>query len=46
MSGTWLGGLGLGQYETAFRDNQIDADTLPTRPIAFLRTSVFRSGTG
>jgi class 3 adenylate cyclase len=27
--GTWLGGLGLGQYETAFRENRIEADTLP-----------------
>jgi hypothetical protein len=27
--GTWLGGLGLGQYETAFRENQIEAGTLP-----------------
>jgi len=28
--GTWLRGLGLGQYEQAFRDNDIDADVLPT----------------
>ena len=28
--GAWLRGLGLGQYEQAFRDNDIDADLLPT----------------
>ena len=28
--GAWLRGLGLGQYEQAFRDNDIDADMLPT----------------
>jgi hypothetical protein len=27
--GTWLHGLGLGQYEAAFRENEIDADVLP-----------------
>jgi hypothetical protein len=27
--GTWLHGLGLQQYEQAFRDNAIDAATLP-----------------
>ena len=27
--GGWLRGLGLGQYETNFRDNKIDADVLP-----------------
>src|SRR3954447_607874 len=27
--GAWLGGLGLGQYEPAFRDNDIDAELLP-----------------
>src|SRR6266567_3599101 len=26
--GTWLGGLGLGQYEAVFRENEIDADVL------------------
>jgi hypothetical protein len=26
--GGWLRGLGLGQYETNFRDNKIDADLL------------------
>jgi class 3 adenylate cyclase/predicted ATPase len=28
--GVWLRGLGLGQYEQAFRDNDVDADLLPT----------------
>ena len=27
--GAWLRGLGLGQYEGAFRDSEIEADTLP-----------------
>jgi class 3 adenylate cyclase len=27
--GAWLRGLGLGQYEQAFRDNDVDADILP-----------------
>jgi hypothetical protein len=27
--GDWLRGLGLGQYETAFRDNGVDAVVLP-----------------
>jgi hypothetical protein len=27
--GRWLRGLGLGQYETNFRDNKINADLLP-----------------
>src|SRR3954468_23408978 len=27
--GAWLRGLGLGQYEPAFRDNEIDAGLLP-----------------
>ena len=27
--GAWLRGLGLGQYEQAFRDNDIDAEVLP-----------------
>jgi hypothetical protein len=26
----WLNGLGLGQYDQAFRDNDIDAHLLPT----------------
>src|SRR5436305_14814079 len=28
--GSWLRDLGLGQYEQAFRDNDIDAGLLPT----------------
>ena len=28
--GAWLRGLGLGPYEQAFRDNDVDADLLPT----------------
>src|SRR4051794_41977175 len=28
--GDWLRGLGLEQYETAFRENAVDAETLPT----------------
>ena len=28
--GAWLRGLGLGQYEQVFRDNDIDAGLLPT----------------
>src|SRR5690349_3420696 len=28
--GAWLSGLGLGQYEQVFRDNDVDADLLPT----------------
>ena len=27
--GEWLRGLGLGQYEPAFRENEIDAEVLP-----------------
>jgi SAM domain (Sterile alpha motif) len=27
--GAWLRGLGLGQYEAAFRDNAIDSKVLP-----------------
>ena len=27
--GGWLRGLGLGQYEAAFRDNEIDGAVLP-----------------
>jgi class 3 adenylate cyclase len=27
--GTWLRGLGLGRYEAAFRENEIDAEVLP-----------------
>src|SRR3954470_7342295 len=28
--GEWLRSLGLEQYETAFRENAVDAETLPT----------------
>ena len=28
--GSWLGGLGLGQYEAAFRDNDVDLGLLPS----------------
>ena len=28
--GDWLRSLGLGQYEAAFRENEIDAEVLPT----------------
>jgi hypothetical protein len=28
--GGWLRGLGLGQYEAAFRENEIDGEVLPT----------------
>src|SRR6516162_3641233 len=33
----WLRGLGLGQYETNFRDNKIDADLLPQLTDAVLK---------
>ena len=33
----WLRGLGLGQYETNFRDNKIDADLLPRLTDAVLK---------
>ena len=29
--GSWLHGLGLGEYEEKFRDNKIDADVLAGR---------------
>src|SRR5215469_10610417 len=35
--GRWLRGLGLGQYETNFRDNAIDADLLPRLTDAILK---------
>jgi len=34
---TWLGGLGLGQYETLFQEKQIEADTLPRLTDQFLK---------
>ena len=33
--GAWLRGLGLGKYEQAFRDNDIDAGLLPTLAASF-----------
>jgi class 3 adenylate cyclase len=36
-AGAWLRGLGLGQYEQAFRDNDVDADLLPTLTAEDLR---------
>ncbi|MGD9509682.1 MAG: AAA family ATPase [Geminicoccaceae bacterium] len=35
--GAWLRGLGLGQYEQAFRDNDIEAGLLPTLTMDDLR---------
>ena len=35
--GRWLRGLGLGQYEAAFRDNEIDADVLPKLTVEDLK---------
>jgi hypothetical protein len=35
--GGWLRGLGLGQYETNFRDNKIDAGLLPRLTIDDLK---------
>src|SRR6516162_4581416 len=35
--GGWLRGLGLGRYETNFRDNRIDADVLPRLTDAVLK---------
>ena len=36
--GDWLRGLGLGQYETTFRDSEIDAEVLPDLTDADLET--------
>jgi hypothetical protein len=36
--GGWLRSLGLGQYETNFRDNKIDADLLPRLTDAVLKS--------
>jgi hypothetical protein len=36
----WLRGLGLEQYERAFRDNDIGAELLPTLTAADLRELV------
>ena len=35
--GVWLRGLGLGQYEAPFRDNEIDGSVLPRLTIEDLR---------
>ena len=35
--GAWLRGLGLGQYEAAFRDNGVDAAVLPSLTAEDLR---------
>ena len=35
--GVWLRSLGLGQYEAAFRDNEIDAEVLPKLTIEDLK---------
>ena len=35
--GSWLRSLGLGQYEAAFRDNEIDAEVLPKLTIEDLK---------
>jgi hypothetical protein len=35
--GGWLRGLGLGQYEAAFRDNEIDGDVLPKLTVEDLK---------
>ena len=41
----WLRGLGLGAYEQAFRDNEVDAEVLPELTDADLRElGVCRSG--
>ena len=45
--GAWLRGLGLGQYEQAFRDNDVDAEVLPELTADDLRSSgVASSATG
>ena len=45
--GAWLRGMGLGQYEAAFRDAAIDADILPELTDADLETAWrSRSATG
>ena len=44
--GTWLGSLGLDQYEAVFRTNQIEADTLPELTNQHLRNLGVPLGTG
>jgi hypothetical protein len=43
--GAWLHGLGLGQYETTFRESEIDAEVLPDLTEADLISSACRWGT-
>ena len=40
----WLRSLGLAQYEQAFRDNAVDADTLPRLTSDDLKELVGRPG--
>ena len=35
--GVWLRSLGLGQYEAAFRDNEVDGGVLPKLTVDDLR---------
>ena len=35
----WLRGLGLEQYEPAFRDNGIDAEILPKLTVEYLKVA-------
>jgi hypothetical protein len=42
--GTWLHGLGLDQYEQSFRDNDIDAEVLPSLAADDLKQSDNTSG--
>ena len=35
--GDWLRSLGLGQYEAAFRDNEIDGEVLPKLTVEDLK---------
>ena len=43
--GAWLRGLGLGQYETTFRESEIDAEVLPDLTEATSISSACRWGT-
>jgi hypothetical protein len=46
MSGAWLRDLGLGQYETTFRENEIGAaDVYRTRPNSTLKRLAYSLGT-
>ena len=42
--GAWLRGLGLGQYEQAFRDNDVDADLLARLTAEDLRDQTVTAG--